>query len=264
MDIPFARWYEAIAKRRSYRTYDKSRIIEPEIIEALDSVCREFKPFPDVRATLITEPPEDIFKFVAGSYGIISGAPAFIAFIGDKTNPNVNEYAGYIGEGVILEATALGLNTCWVAAAFNAGKAANIVEVKENERLMAVTPLGYAMQNTSAKDRVMTGFGRTHKRLPVEQLVIGLSYEKSPDWQKNAIQAARLAPSAVNRQPWGFDIKGDTITVYIRSGGTDFNISYRLDCGIAMLHIEVAALNAGIRGKWEFLQSPQVARFRVV
>jgi hypothetical protein len=36
-----------------------------------------------------------------------------------------------------------------------------------------------------------------------------------------------------------------------------------LDCGIAMLHIEVAALNAGMKGKWEFLKSPQVARFRV-
>jgi hypothetical protein len=31
-----------------------------------------------------------------------------------------------------------------------------------------------------------------------------------------------------------------------------------------MLHIETAALNAGYEGKWEFLQSPQVARFKVV
>ncbi|MFA5605548.1 MAG: nitroreductase family protein, partial [Dehalococcoidales bacterium] len=119
-------------------------------------------------------------------------------------------------------------------------------------------------QNTSIKDKVMTGFGRTHKRLPVEKLVTGLSYEQSPEWIKDAIEAARLAPSAVNRQPWGFNIEEDGITVFVRSGGTDFNISYRLDCGIAMLHIEVAALNAGIGGKWEFLESPGVARFRVV
>ena len=37
----------------------------------------------------------------------------------------------------------------------------------------------------------------------------------------------------------------------------------RLDCGIAMLHIEVAALNCGVKGKWELLASPQVARFTV-
>jgi nitroreductase len=264
MDIPFIRWYEAIAKRRSYRTYDKSKVLEPEKIEALNSVCKEFKPFPGVRATPVTEPREDVFKFIAGSYGVISDAPAFIAFIGDTEHPNVNEYAGYIGEGIILEATALGLGSCWVAAAFSAGKTADIIEMNDNERLMAVTPLGYAVQNTSIKDKVMTGFGRTHKRLSVEKLVTGLSYEQSPEWIKDAIEAARLAPSAVNRQPWGFNIEEDGITVFVRSGGTDFNISYRLDCGIAMLHIEVAALNAGIGGKWEFLESPGVARFRVV
>jgi hypothetical protein len=32
---------------------------------------------------------------------------------------------------------------------------------------------------------------------------------------------------------------------------------------IAMLHVEVAALNDGIKGKWEFLESAQVARFKV-
>jgi len=38
-------------------------------------------------------------------------------------------------------------------------------------------------------------------------------------------------------------------------------VSKQLDCGIAMLHIEVAALNCGIRGNWQFLKAPQVARF---
>lgn len=40
-------------------------------------------------------------------------------------------------------------------------------------------------------------------------------------------------------------------------------ISKRLDCGIAMLHIEIGALSAGVKGRWELLQSPQVARFKV-
>ncbi len=264
MDIPFARWYQAIEKRRSYRTYDKSRQIEPEKLASLEGVCKEFRPFPDVRVRLVNKPVEDIFKFIAGSYGIISGSPAFIAFIGDRENPNVNEYAGYIGEGIILEATALGLNTCWVGAAFSSKKTNSVVDIDDNERLIAVSPLGYAVKNESLTDKIMTGFGRTHKRLPVQQLVSGLSYEQSPAWINNAIEAARLAPSAVNRQPWGFNIEEDAITIFIRNSGTDFNIPYRLDCGIAMLHIEVAALNAGYRGTWEYLQSPQVARFKVV
>jgi hypothetical protein len=150
-----------------------------------------------------------------------------------------------------------------VGNAFSSKKAGTLVEMNDDERLIAVSPLGYAVKSQSFKDKVMSGFGRNHKRFPVESLVSGLSYEKSTDWIKSSIEAARLAPSAVNRQPWGFDIEEDAITVYIRSKGTDTGIPFRLDCGIAMLHLEIAALNAGYKGKWEFLQSPQVARFSV-
>ena len=263
MEIPYAGWYDAIAKRRSYRTYDKSKAIEPEIFEALDKACREFRPFTDLRVIPVNKPVEDIFKFIAGSYGVIRGAPAFLAFIGDIENPNVSEHVGYTAEGIVLEATALGLNTCWVGASFNAKKTGSLIDLGDKERIIGVSPLGYAAKNETITDKIMTGFGRTHKRLPVEQMVSGLSYEQAPGWIKNAIEAARLAPSAVNRQPWGFNIEEDGITVFIRSSGPDAKIPFRLDCGIAMLHIEVAALNDGMKGKWEFLKSPQVARFRV-
>ncbi len=107
----------------------------------------------------------------------------------------------------------------------------------------------------------MTGFGRTHKRLSISKLVNGMEIVKLPEWARASLEGARLAPSAVNRQPWGFDVQDGSITVYVRTGGPEFNISKRLDCGIAMLHIEVAALNCGVRGDWQFLKAPQVARF---
>ncbi len=245
MNIPYARWYEAIGKRRSYRTFDKNRPVEAEKLASLDAVCREFRPFEGVRVCLVNKPVEDVFKFIAGSYGVIKNAPAFLAFIGSVDNPNINEQTGYTSEGVVLEATALGLNTCWVGNAFSGKKANTLVEMNDNERLVAVSPIGYAVNGQSLMDKVMTGFGRTHKRLAINNLVSGLSYEQSTGWIKDAIEAARLAPSAANRQPWGFDIEENGITVYIRSKGPDAGIPFRLDCGIAMLHIETAALNAG-------------------
>lgn len=264
MKIPYARWYGAIGKRRSYRTFDKNRPVEAEKLASLDAVCREFRPFEDVRICLVNKPVEDIFKFIVGSYGIITNAPAFLAFIGSVGNPYVNEQLGYAGEGIILEATVLGLNTCWVGNAFNTKKTTSLIEIGENERLIAVSPVGYAVKNESFIDKLMMGFGRHRERLPAKDLVSGLSYEQSPGWIKDSIEAARLAPSAINRQPWGFHIEENGITVHIRSKGPDTGIPFRLDCGIAMLHLEAAALNAGYEGKWEFLQSPQVARFKLV
>lgn len=206
MDIPFSRWYPVIEKRRSRRHFDASHAIEPDKLSALDTMCKRFVPFPSTRLCLVTESVRDVFKGIIGSYGKIKDAPAFIAFIGNMDSASAQEEVGYAGEGVILEATALGLNTCWVAGFFKPGSVASL-------------------------------------------------------WIRVSIQAARLAPSAVNRQPWGFDVQDGSITVYVRTGGPELSISKRFDCGIAMLHIEVAALNCGTRGNWQFLKAPQVARF---
>ncbi|MCK5654431.1 MAG: nitroreductase family protein, partial [Dehalococcoidia bacterium] len=77
------------------------------------------------------------------------------------------------------------------------------------------------------------------------------------------LEAATLAPSAINRQPWRFYVEPDSITVSIYGSRLEFGISKRLDCGIAMLHIEVAALDCGVQGKWEFLEAPKVSRFTI-
>ena len=218
-------------------------------------------PFPNARSCLVTESIKDVFKGIVGSYGKVKGAPAFIAFIGNIDSDSVQEEVGYTGEGVILEATALGLNTCWVAGFFKPESATSLVEIKSNERVLAVTPVGYARRFESLEEKLMTGFGRTHRRGPISRLISSLTQDSFPEWIRATIQAARLAPSAVNRQPWGFDVQDDSITVYVRTSSPEFTVSKRLDCGIAMLHIEVAALNCGVRGDWQFLKAPQVARF---
>jgi nitroreductase len=261
MDIPFSRWYPAIEKRRSRRQFDTSRLVEPDKLSALDTVCRQFMPFTGARSCLVTDSARGIFRGIVGSYGKIKDAPVFIAFIGNMDSPSVQEEVGYTGEGVILEATALGLNTCWVGGFFRPESVASMVEIKSNERVLAVTPVGYSRRTESLEEKLMTGFGRHHQRLPVSRLMSKPGLDKLPEWVGASLQAARLAPSAVNRQPWAFAVGNDNITVYVRTGGPEFTVSKRLDCGIAMLHIETAAMSFGVRGEWHFLQAPQVARF---
>lgn len=118
MYIPFSRWHLAIKKRRSRRYFDPNRPLAPDTLATLDTVCNQFAPFPHARSRLVTESVKSVFKGIIGSYGRIKNAPAFIAFIGDADHPFVQEEVGYTGEGIILEATALGLNTCWVAGFF--------------------------------------------------------------------------------------------------------------------------------------------------
>jgi hypothetical protein len=169
---------------------------------------------------------------------------------------------GYVGQGIILEATALNLSTCWVGVSFRPEVAASFIIIKENEKVLAVTPIGYVMEKWSMEEKIMTGFGLTHKRKSLAELVTGMEELKWPVWLKTALEAARLAPSAVNRQPWRFYVEPNTITISVDNLNDTFNISKRLDCGIAMLHIELASFYCGVQGKWELLEPPQVARFK--
>jgi nitroreductase len=263
MEIPFSRWYTVIPERRSRRQFEPTPVVR-ELLEHLRTVCAEFRPSPNARAVVVTESPDRVFRGAVGPYGKIKGATAFIAFIGNMDSPHVQEEVGYTGEGIILEATSLKLSTCWVGGFFRPKVVASLIGINENERVLAVTPIGYAVERQTREERLMTGFGLTHKRRALSRIATGLPKSEWTDWIKAALEAARLAPSAVNRQPWKIHVEPDSITVSVNRRVPNFNVSRRLDCGIAMLHIEVAALNYGMKGKWEFLKPPRVARFRIL
>ena len=57
-----------------------------------------------------------------------------------------------------------------------------------------------------------------------------------------------MAPSAVNRQSLRFKVAEDNITVAVDSIKDSFGIAKRLDCGIAMLHLELGAMAGGVSG----------------
>ncbi|MFC1938875.1 nitroreductase family protein [Chloroflexota bacterium] len=256
MDIDSSKWYPAIYTRRSRRSY-KPNPIDPKLLNDISRFCEHFRPFTNTRAVLVLQQVDKAFRGIIGP----SGAPAFIAFLGNASDNNIQEKIGYIGEAVVLEATSLELSTCWVGGFLRKDMVEELVDADSNEEVFGLTPIGYAKERTSVKESIMTGFGWTHRRKPLAKLVTGIPEEGWHEWIRSVLEAARLAPSATNRQPWKFHIRMDSITISTNETGHDFNLSKRLDCGIAMLHLEVAALNQGIHGTWELLDTPEVARF---
>jgi hypothetical protein len=235
--------------------------VEGSTLVYIQKFLADFSPYPETRAVLVNQSTDQVFKGAIGHLGKIKGAPAFIAFIGNMDDPNIQEKVGYLGEGVILEVTASNLATCWVGGFFRPEIASSLAGAGKKERVLAVTPIGYTREGLSLEEKIMTGFGRNHHRKPLAELVSGLDETYWPGWIKKALEAARLAPSAVNRQPWRFEVQADNITVAVDNLNDSYNISKRLDCGIAMIHIETAALDSEMQGQWEFMEPPKVARF---
>jgi nitroreductase len=248
MELPVEAWHEAIFSRRSRRKF-KNIMLEKDKLDHLSSVCQKFRPFPEARAVLVKEKSDQVYRGFIGSYGKIENAPAYIAFIGNMDSPHVQESVGYTGEGIILEATVLDLATCWVGGFFRP-EAVNLqVPIAKNERVLAVTPVGYPQESYSFQEKLITGFGYMHKRKLLSELVTG---KPKQEWMKAALEAARLAPSAVNRQPWRFVLGENSISVTIDKRRDTYKIARRLDCGIAMLHLELGARHSGESGRWIF------------
>ena len=231
LDQSMIRWHEAAKTRFSVRKYIRDP--SERDLDALKAAA-ELLRARGVRIEILSS--EDVFRPMFLWYGKIKGVKTFAALIHDQSA--MPESIGYIGEAFILECTALGLGTCWLGGTFSRSKALELVSLGANEKLSCIIPIGVPDEPYAERGRKS-----------VEKLT-GLSmdeFEALPDWQKHAITCARRAPSAVNRQPWKFLVDENSINVK----NISYNYGYgRLDCGIAMLHIELGAAHAGVYGEW--------------
>jgi nitroreductase len=281
--LPVERWFAAIEDRHSRRTFD-GRPLTDDMLDALLAHLAAFQPFPDVRAVLIREAPPEIFMTakkdrggmpaiagavtgVIGAYGKITGVTTVLAFAGRPASTDgfaVEEQVGYVGEAAVLEAAALGLDTCWVGGFFSASLSERLIGAQSGERVLAVSPVGHGAEQLSRKERLLYRMGKPKKRRNLEHIALGLATKNWPAWAIAGIKAAQVAPSAVNRQPWRFRLDADSVVVACDAPDSG-HISRRLDCGIAMLHFELGARHFGREGAWEPPLSGQpldVARWR--
>ncbi len=200
---------------------------------------------------LVDDPRQQLFMGLVGGYGKVTGTPLAAAFVGratgDDVPEDVQEAAGYLGEAFVLEATRLGLGTCWIAGSFDKSAAAGLLGLGHDEQVIAVTPLGYPVAQQTGGERLLRTLVKASARLGVEKLAPGVLDGDWPEWAVSAVQAARLAPSGANRQPWRFRLDGDSLVM----GRADrLYWTAPIDFGIARLHVELGAQHAGVTGAW--------------
>jgi nitroreductase len=271
-------WYDVIARRMSRRRFD-GRPVPAELREQLEEFCDGANapagttgsaagapgamPAP-VRACLVDDVAQTLFTGLVGGYGKITGTRLAAAFVGrataggEEVPEDVQAAVGYLGEAIILEATRLGLGTCWIAGTFDHAAASKLTELQPGERVVAVSPLGYPTADQPAGERFLRTMVKASARLSVEKLAPGLLDGDWPAWAVAAVQAARLAPSGANRQPWRFRRDGEAL---VMSRAEKLYWTSPIDLGIARLHVELGAAHEGVTGSWTQLPEPDVAEF---
>ena len=173
---------------------------------------------------LVTNEPKAFDGFMA-HYGKFSGVTNYIALVGPKSG-SLEEKCGYYGERLVLKAQQLGLNTCWVAMTYS--KIPGAFQVGNGEKLTVVIALGYGKTQ-----------GISHTVKSPEQ--VSNINEGTPDWFRAGVEAALLAPTAINQQKFSLRYQDGNVTA---KAGMGFYA--KIDLGIVKYHFEIGAGKPGL------------------
>lgn len=216
---------EAIQSRHSVRKYiDKP--IEANLVSILQEKVVEVNKKGNLHIQLVTNEPKAFKGKMA--YGTFSGVSNYFVMVGKKAD-DLSERIGYYGEQLVLLAETLGLNTCWVGLTYNNIKEA--YKKDDDEKLCCMIALGYGNE----PDRNM-------KRKNVKQ--VSNASDNTPKWFHDGVDAALLAPTAVNQQKFFFRYMGkDENGIHRVKAERMFSlIGYtKMDLGIAKYHFEIGS-----------------------
>lgn len=253
---------EVIRARHSVRNYKNERLSN-DLKNKLEAYGKELKgPFEArARIEIVDELKlkESGGKRI-GTYGVIRGASTYIVGITDNSEQALEEL-GYCLEKLVLYATSLGLGTCWLGGTFKRSDFSKIIKLKENEIIPIVIPVGNAEDKKTLLETIMRRSAGSDNRKSWNEIFYNYNFEtalnqKTTGKYEGAFEMVRLAPSASNKQPWRLVMDDNYIHFYLEGTpgygkALGFNIQ-KIDLGIAMSHFEMAAIEAGIQGHWEY------------
>ena len=240
---------EAIKARHSVRAYKEQpmnkeivKVLEDEI-QSLNRRSSEYHPSSlgngrvateegaanhegRLHIQLIQDEPKAFLGTLA-KYGRFRNVRNYLVMAGQKAD-DLDERVGYYGEHLILLAQTLGLNTCWVGLSYK--KIPDTYVLDEGEVIKAYIAIGYGETQ-----------GRGHKIKTPEQVSNVTAI--TPPWFRRGVEAALLAPTAVNQQKFSFEYVGMNNNRHQVRAKKGFSlIGYtQMDLGIAKCHFEIGA-----------------------
>jgi nitroreductase len=261
---------EAMLMRRSVRTY-QTQTPPQDVLDRVTRAYDEADRLNNVALRLLMAPAAQVehgMTGLVGSYGKMKNPPLYAIGV-SREGPNDQLNFGFVMEQFILACTREGLGTCWVGGFFKKSLLEQATPLEAGERIVCITPLGYAEQRRFG-EKTMRALGGLNSRKPLSERVFEGAWGNPatqflatrPTWLQ-VFEAARWAPSSSNSQPVHYVLHERRIVAATRStvqakyltalGGKDHaeDLNFKnVDAGIAMAHVHLAAKHFGIAGRW--------------
>ena len=241
-----------VRARRSVRTFEEKPVSQQDLDRLCAFMAEISNPYGlPVKFKLLDAKAQKL------SCPVVVGADLYVG-AKMKTAPYFNEAFGYSFELLVLYAQSLGIGTVWVGGTMDRASFERAMELTEDEVMPCMSPLGYPAKKMSLRETMMRKGVKADERMAFEDVFFEGSFD-APLTQahagklSHALEMVRLAPSAVNKQPWRVVLTDKAAHFYLkRSKG--FNIGnidmQKIDVGIAMCHFDLAVKEAGLEPRF--------------
>ncbi len=207
---------EVIYKRKSVRSYTDEKVSE-EDLQKIKAFLENVKPLnPDIKVVAEIIGREDMKSVLP-----LGWLPQQHIAIYSEDVDEAFENVGFMFQQVDLYLQSIGIGACWLGLGrMNDAKAAK----KDGMRFMIMLSFGYPKG-----DGLRSSTDEFKRR----------SLSEISDMEDEMLEPARLAPSAVNSQPWYFVHEGDCIHAY-RAENKMLRDMNKIDMGICLAHLYVS------------------------
>lgn len=205
-------------ERHSVRKYE-DRKIDDSVLKQLQDMIDEVNQQNELHIQLAIDEPK-CFHSLLVTFGRFSNVKNYIVLVGKKS-AKLSEKCGFFGEQLVQKLQELGLGSCWVAGSYSKNDC--ICEIKPEEERVCVISFGYGQD-----------MGKPHNSKEVSE--VAPDYENAPQWYRDGVDAALLAPTGMNRQKFLFSCEGEEASL-------DMGESPHMgvDRGIVKYHFEQAS-----------------------
>ena len=229
---------DVVKGRRSVRSFD-GRALTEEDRAALLACAREIENPYGI--------PVEVVFLDAAEHGlsspVITGEKLYVA--GKLARgPHAEEAFGFSFEKLVLCAWARGIGTTWIGGTMNRALFERAAGLKEGEMMPCVSPLGYPAKKMSVRETLMRKGAKADERQSASALFFDGDFSapltEEDEKVRNALEMVRLAPSAVNRQPWRVVRIGRAYHFYVKHAKGYVSEAagdlQKVDLGIALCH----------------------------
>lgn len=244
---------DIIRRRKSVRTYNGEALCAEDKRRLEESLATLDNPF--------NIPVE--FRFLDAkeydlSSPVIVGTDAYVAAKVSRV-PQFEIAYGYSFEAFCLFAESLGIGTVMLAATLSRNTFEEAMDVKESEVMPVASPVGYAANKQSVREKLMRKGIKADERLPFETLFFensfaqGLTPERAGQF-RDAFEMVRLAPSAGNKQPWRAVVCDNKVHFFEKKtkamSNNPLGDIQKVDVGIALAHFDLTLRESGVSGSF--------------